>query len=122
MTEEEKLALDYSYKVEPFMDVGIDNGISVYCRQDVEQAYLYGYLAGAKDNTQQWHKVAAGDLPKETGDYITNIGVLTYDLYGDDVFRWHTPFCEACDYSDVVDDEVIAWCEIPKCNLSKLEE
>lgn len=48
MAEEEKLALDYSYKVEPLMDVGIDNTISVYCRQDVEQAYLDGYLAGLK--------------------------------------------------------------------------
>lgn len=73
------------------------------------------YLAGLEARKPQWHKVADGDLPKETGDYITNIGVLTYDSYGDGVFKWHTPFCEACDYSNVVgDDEVIAWCEIPK--------
>ena len=63
----------------------------------------------------KWHKIADGDIPKVTGDYITNIGVLTYDHYGNNIYKWHTPYCEACDYADEVgDDEVIAWCEIPK--------
>ena len=93
------------------------------CQDDITKNYVHcenctrikDFLAGLEAGRPRLHKVAAGDLPKETGDYITNIGVLTYDSYGDGVFRWHTPFCEACDYADVVgDDEVIAWCEIPK--------
>ena len=67
------------------------------------------------NKANEWHKIADGDIPKVTGDYITNIGVLTYDHYGNNIYKWHTPFCEACDYGDEVDDdEVIAWCEIPK--------
>ena len=69
----------------------------------------------AQIEKMKWHKIADGDIPKVTGDYITNIGVLTYDYYGNNIYKWHTPFCEACDYGDEVDDdEVIAWCEIPK--------
>ena len=71
------------------------------------------YLAGFKAGRLKWHKVADGDLPKESGDYITNIGVLTYDKYGNDFRKWITPICEACDYEDNVRDEVIAWCEMP---------
>ena len=76
---------------------------------------ICSYLAGLKAGRPEWHKVADGDLPKKVGDYITNIGVLTYDNYGNGVHKWHTPYCEACDYTDEADDdEVIAWCEIPK--------
>lgn len=75
---------------------------------------VQAFLAGLKVGRPQWHNVVDGDLPKKVGDYVTNIGVLTYDSYGNGVYKWHTPFCEACDYSDVVgDDEVITWCEIP---------
>lgn len=60
-------------------------------------------------------KVADGDLPKETGEYLTNIGVLIWDYYADGRYEWHTENCEFCDCCDDVDsDEVIAWCEIPK--------
>lgn len=45
MTEEEKLAEEYASKVEPFMDVGTDNSISVYHEEDVKQAFLAGYKA-----------------------------------------------------------------------------
>ena len=45
MTEEEKLAEEYAAKVEPFMDVGTDNSISVYHEEDVKQAFLAGYKA-----------------------------------------------------------------------------
>ena len=73
------------------------------------------FLAGLKEGRPDWHKVADGDLPKKVDDYVTNIGVLTYDDYGNGVHKWHTPYCEACDYADEVgDDEVTAWCEIPK--------
>lgn len=80
-----------------------------------EQDYAKAYIAGATENGIKWHKVADGDFPKVTGDYITNIGMLTYDYYGNNIYKWHTPFCEVCDYGDEVgDDEVIAWCEIPQ--------
>ena len=83
--------------------------------QDENTCYKDGFLAGLEAGRPEWHKVADGDLPKKVGDYITNIGVLTYDNYGNGVHKWHTPYCEACDYTDEADDdEVIAWCEIPK--------
>ena len=37
----------------------------------------------AQIEKMKWHKIADGDIPKVTGDYITNIGVLTWDYYGD---------------------------------------
>lgn len=73
------------------------------------------YYAGLKADRPKWHKVADGDLPKETGEYLTNIGVLIWDYYADGRYGWHTPFCAACDCCDNVDsDEVVAWCEIPE--------
>ena len=73
------------------------------------------FLAGLKAGRPKWHKVADGEYPKRTGEYLTNIGVLTWDYYGDGRYGWHTEFCEHCDCMDVVDsDEVIAWCEIPQ--------
>ena len=82
----------------------------------MEKTFLAGLKVGKDMNVAtKWHKVADGDLPKKVDDYVTNIGVLTYDNYGNGVHKWHTPYCEACDYADEVgDDEVIAWCEIPK--------
>lgn len=117
MTEEEmakKELTEEEYKlseevIKPIYYKAIQNDNS-YAKYGVEC-----YLAGLKAGKPKWHKVADGDLPKVVGDYITNIGVLTYDHYGNNVYKWHTPFCEACDYIDEVDDnEVIAWCEIPK--------
>jgi len=79
--------------------------------KEIKQAYLAGLKAGRPE----WHKVADGDLPKETGEYLTNIGVLIWDYYADGRYGWHTKNCEFCDCCDDVDsDEVIAWCEIPK--------
>lgn len=65
----------------------------------------------------KWHDLRKDpdDLPKDTGEFITNIGYLTYDMDGSGRFFWHTPICDACDYLDEVEaDEVIAWCELPK--------
>lgn len=85
----------------------------IYLRE--ESIFISGYRLGATENGIQWQKVDDGDLPKKVGDYVTNIGVLTYDNYGNGVHKWHTPYCEACDYADEVgNDEVIAWCEIPQ--------
>ena len=88
----------------------------VDCRDKVTDSFLAGLKAGKDMNVAtKWHKVVDGDLPKRVDDYVTNIGVLTYDSYGNGVYKWHTPHCEACDYAEEVDgNEVIAWCEIPK--------
>lgn len=79
--------------------------------EEVEKAFLAGLKAGRP----KWHKVADGELPKETGEYLTNIGVLTWDYYADGRYGWHTENCEFCDcWDDVDSDEVIAWCDMPK--------
>lgn len=85
------------------------NGTEFFTEPHIKQAYLAGLKAGKP----KWHMIADGDFPKESGDYITNIGVLTYDKYGNDIRKWSTPICEACDYEDNVRNEVIAWCEMP---------
>lgn len=87
------------------------DGHILYQSEDISDAFLAGVEAGKP----KWHKVADGNLPKRTGEYLTNIGVLTWDYYGDGRYGWHTEFCEHCDCMDDVDsDEVIAWCEIPQ--------
>ena len=45
------------------------------------------FLAGLKAGKPKLHKVADGDLPKRVDDYVTNIGVLTYDNYGNGVHK-----------------------------------
>lgn len=111
MTDEE-MAKEYTDNLLEGVNCNIGNpGARQINSIDVEEAFLAGLKAGRP----KWHKVADGDLPKRVDDYVTNIGILTYDNYGNGVHKWHTPYCEACDYADEVgDDEVIAWCEIPK--------
>ncbi|MBR1536020.1 MAG: hypothetical protein IJ630_03685, partial [Treponema sp.] len=43
------------------------------------------YVAGAKENGVVWHDLHKDhdDLPKKTGEYLTNIGVLIWDYYAD---------------------------------------
>lgn len=88
------------------------------------KAIYHGYEQGYEDCKHyahdyykpKWHDLRKNpnDLPKKTGEYFTNIGLLYYDELCNRHF-WHTPSCEACDYSDEVEeDEVIAWCELPK--------
>ena len=118
MTDLEKRADEYAIKVAEKNVMPKD----CFAEHLIRQAYLDATKAEdrVRELEQQiekmkWHKIADGDIPKVTGDYITNIGVLTYDHYGNNIYKWHTPYCEACDYADEVgDDEVIAWCEIPK--------
>ncbi len=113
MTEEElkeimKKDLDEVFDVKNIIDFHFDL---------LRETYIKGLDTGLKAGRGEtkWHKVADGDLPKRVDDYVTNIGVLTYDHYGNGVYKWHTPFCKACAYADEVsDNEVIAWCEIPK--------
>ena len=116
MTEEEIKVLAREY-----IDSCTTRAGFVILTEGIKSDFIDLFVAGfmkcleQKATKPKWHKVADGDLPKVTGDYITNIGVLTYDHYGNNIYKWHTPFCEACDYGDEVDDdEVIAWCEIPQ--------
>ena len=80
----------------------------------IVEGYEEGYLDGAKENGVVWHDLRKdpNDLPKVVTEYITNIGVMTFDRLKDR-HLWTTPICDACDYCEEVTDEVIAWCEIP---------
>ena len=84
----------------------------IYLRE--ESIFISGYKLGATENGIQWHDLRKdpNDLPKVTKEYITNIGVMTFDRLKDR-HLWTTPICDACDYYEEVTDEVIAWCEIP---------
>lgn len=82
-------------------------------REGARKGFKSGLAEGRKE---KWHDLRKdpNDLPKKTGEYFTNIGLLYYDELCNRHF-WHTPSCEACDYSSVIEeDEVIAWCERPK--------
>ena len=85
----------------------------IYLRE--ESIFISGYKLGATENGIQWHDLRKdpNDLPKVTKEYVTNIGVITFDKLKDR-HLWTTPLCDACDYYDEVTDEVIAWCEIPQ--------
>ena len=89
----------------PFNDETLQNG------------YLEGFIEGAAEVMQdnKWHDLRKdpNDLPKVVTEYITNIGVMTFDRLKDR-HLWTTPLCDACDYCEEVTDEVIAWCEIPQ--------
>lgn len=121
--------LEESYEVTVFESLirqDVENG-TFHAQNIFNPEYLkplsYKYVKGLeKENAElkaqipQWHDLRKNpnDLPKETGEYFTNIGLLYYDKLCDRYF-WHTISCEACDYSDEVEEnEVIAWCEIPK--------
>lgn len=63
----------------------------------------------------KWHDLGEdlNDLPKERGEYWSNIGLVVFD-YTDSKHSWFTPFCEVCEDQEDVSDEVIAWTELPK--------
>lgn len=110
MTDEEK-AKEYTDNINTIIYDIDDNAINI--AKYLRKAYLDGL---AEERKEKWHDLRKNpeDLPKKHGEYITNIGLLYYDELCGRSF-WHTPSCEACDYSDEVGaDEVIAWCEIPK--------
>ena len=81
----------------------------------ISEAVQYGFDKGVTENGIQWHDLRKdpNDLPKVVKEYITNIGVMTFDRLKDR-HLWTTPLCDACDYYEEVTDEVIAWCEIPQ--------
>lgn len=80
-----------------------------------------GYIAGAKENRVVWHDLRKNpnDLPQKVGDYIVAIKfkylkgcdttILRYDEDEDeDKLCWIDSEYTNCN------DDVIAWCEIPK--------
>ena len=65
------------------------------------KAFLAGIKAGGERYKLKWHKVADGDLPKDTRYVWTNVGAGYHDNDG-----WWDDFGRL--------QGVIAWCEIPK--------
>lgn len=109
MTDKEKVE-EYMCKTPFLRDF---DGFIVAREIDIKHAYLGGLAEGRKE---KWHDLREdpNDLPKKTGEYFTNIGLLYYDELCNRHF-WYTPSCEACGYSsETEEDEVIAWCELPK--------
>ena len=104
MTEEEK-ATEYASNLKAKDFIAKPKEIVAY----------FAYLAGLHEGQPKWHDLRKdpNDLPKVTKEYITNIGVMTFDRLKDR-HLWTTPLCDACDYCEEVTDEVIAWCEIPQ--------
>lgn len=121
MTDEEKAEkyADWFWGASPSTQRAIKQAFlaGLKAGKDMAEADLatIAYMHGAERYKPKWHDLRKNpdDLPKR-GEYFTNIGLLYYEELCNRHF-WHTPICEACDYSDEVEeDEVIAWCEIPK--------
>lgn len=95
MTKEEKQAERYVNGIPIFADEG--EGFS---RTQMKQAYL----AGLKVGRPKWHKVADGDLPKDSRTVLDERGNRFY------YFRGHFYY----ESESIFDWQPIAWCEIPK--------
>ena len=84
------------------------------------------FLAGLKAGRPQWHKVADGDLPKESGKYLVYVGgvngifVLDFETEYNDFGYWCLQVGENLGVTDTIfetvterdEDKVIAWKEI----------
>ena len=66
--------------------------------EQLKQDFIDLYMAGARENQLQWHKVADGDLPKDARYVWTNVGAGYHDDDG-----WWDDFGRL--------QGVIAWCE-----------
>ena len=66
--------------------------------EQLKQDFIDLYVAGARENQLQWHKVADGDLPKDARYVWTNVGAGYHDNDG-----WWADFGRL--------QGVIAWCE-----------
>ena len=66
--------------------------------EQLKQDFIDLYMAGARENQLQWHKVADGDLPKDAHYVWTNVGAGYHDNDG-----WWDDFGRL--------QNVIAWCE-----------
>lgn len=66
--------------------------------EQLKQDFIDLYMAGARENQLQWHKVADGYLPKDARYVWTNVGAGYHDDDG-----WWDDFGRL--------QNVIAWCE-----------
>ena len=85
------------------------SSVGISPQMNYAQGYKDGYIAGATENGIQWHKVADGDLPKDTNvKRVFTTNNKYYRLYYSDG-RW--VYCDKGGYRFFGD--VIAWCEEP---------
>ena len=118
MTDEEKLAEEYYYETYTVTSNFEEEAIR---KKNIMNAFLTGFKAGreiekeyVKNNAftsmkeqglfpfGKWHKVADGDLPKDTRYVWTNVGPSYYDD-DKDCPCWRDEFGRT--------QGVIAWCE-----------
>ena len=101
----------------------IKNNMVKCVREQIEyfEFAKYSYIAGAKENGVIWHDLTKNpnDLPiKDIGAFsefvITNVGI---GYYIDAQNKWFTYYKETGTYID--NNEVIAWCEIPKFEVEE---
>ena len=95
-------------------------------RAHMFEASKDGFLAGLKAGRPQWHKVADGDLPKESGKYLVCVGgvngifVLDFETEYNDFGYWCLQVGENLGVTDTIfetvterdEDKIIAWKEI----------
>jgi len=80
---------------------------------------MQDYLAGLKAGRPKWHKVADGDLPKETEFIESDVLLLLVQLKGTEHKRYElgryifSGNVFTYTHLKLVED-VVAWCEIPK--------
>lgn len=77
--------------------------------EERQKAITEAYIAGATENGIQWHKVADGDLPKDTNVKRVFIGNNEYRRLYYSHGRW--VYCDKGGFHFFGD--VIAWCDEP---------
>ena len=93
MTDEE-----LEEKARDYIDRCTKSAGFVILPEQLKQDFIDLYMAGARENQLQWHKVADGDLPKDASYVWTNVGAGYHDDDG-----WWDDFGRL--------QGVIAWCE-----------
>ena len=98
-----------------------------YIGCDIYRYSKDSFLAGLKAGRPQWHKVADGDLPKESGRYLVYVGggengvyPLDFDTEANDFGYWCLQVGASLGVTDTIfetvternEDKVIAWKEI----------
>lgn len=85
---------------------GYKTGIPFY---EFEKQVAQAYIAGAKKNGLQWHKVADGEYPRQ------ECGLASIDVLNDrqELCYFHSDY-GWCDLNANEIDPPIAWCEIPQ--------
>lgn len=84
-----------------------------------EKIYERGFLAGLEADKPKWHKVADGDLPKETEFIESDVLLLLVQLRGTEHKRYelgrYNFSANVFSYTHLKSvEDVVAWCEIPK--------